>query len=99
MDSRGDHRRAGRNRHADKVFASGAARILGLRILADVESCESACAGNDEEECNDRAGLDDLVSQIRLPELGKLMASPDPGEDGGCHSKSDYVSKRVQLAA
>src|SRR5215470_17739530 len=99
MNSCSDHRSACRNRHADKVFASRTSRILGLRILADVESRQSACAGNNEEERYNCAGLDDLLAQIRLPEFWKLMASPHPGEDRRCNSKGDYVGERIQLAS
>jgi len=78
VNSRGDHGSACRDGHADEVLAAWTSRVLRLRILADVEARQSARPSNDEKKRDDRAELDDLVPQIRLPEFGNLMASPDP---------------------
>ena len=54
-----------RNRHSDKIFLSRASRIRRLRIAADVEPRQAACAGDQKEE----AGNSSKLRQLDVPSV------------------------------
>src|SRR5262245_24527850 len=53
VDDGSDHAGAGRDRHADKVFAARASRVRGRWIFLDVEARQAACSSNEKDKgCN-----------------------------------------------
>ena len=61
----GDKAGSGGNGHADKVFSTGAARIFGNGVGADVEAGEPAGAAEEKEEADEGAELDELDARSR----------------------------------
>src|SRR6202034_4572327 len=89
----------GRDRHADKILAIGAAGILGDGVDADVEAGEAAGAAEQKEEADECAELHELEAHIVVHGEGKGAKSPGVSEDAGGDAEGDDVGERVELLA
>src|ERR1700690_1720273 len=98
MNYRRNHPCASRDGHANKVFATWAARVSRLGIDADVEAGKATGSANEKQEADHRTEVLQAIFDDGITGRYHLAHSPEVCKQTGRHSEGNDVRERVEFA-